>query len=78
MLCLPCSAPLPSRLSRPPGAASRCIQQFALLQLLFTFDGHGIDPDIEHPTLNIQFEGKLTRALLEVSDCRLVIPDLGW
>jgi hypothetical protein len=27
---------------------------------------------------NVQFEGKLTRALLEISDCRLLIPDLGW
>jgi len=32
----------------------------------------------QYPTFNVQFEGKLPRALVEVSDCRLLMPDLGW
>jgi len=33
---------------------------------------------IQHPAPNVQFDGKLPQALLQISERRLVIRDLGW
>ena len=37
-----------------------------------TAELHALRVKIEHPMFNVQFEGRLPPALLEISDCRLI------
>jgi hypothetical protein len=36
------------------------------------------DARTSNSMFNIQFEGRLDRALVEISDCRLLMAHLGW